>query len=144
MRDEERDRWRERCRLSNLQRTGGEWWRHTDWICGSLGDGRYVYWQMCGRRTDDMFSGLSPAGHLLSLGPLPPSCWYVIRMTALTGAAWLLMGGGHTHTSAWVACHFQFEGGSDRNLRTGWKREGCWCRPQPSLSDEICKALSHT
>lgn len=31
-----------------------------------------MYWQMCGSRTDDVFSGLSPAGHLLSLGPPIP------------------------------------------------------------------------
>ncbi len=65
----------------------------------------------------DVFSGLSPAGHLLSLGP-PPSCWYIIRLTALRGAAWLLMGGSED-TSAWVPCHFQFAGGSDRNLHAG-------------------------
>lgn len=29
--------------------------------------------------------------------------------------------GGSEDTSAWVACHFQFEGGSDRNLHEdGW------------------------
>ncbi|TNN62195.1 hypothetical protein EYF80_027575 [Liparis tanakae] len=35
----------------------------------SLGFRLYVCWQMCGSRTDGVFSGLSPAGHLLFLRP---------------------------------------------------------------------------
>lgn len=69
-----------------------------------------VYWQMCSSRTDDVLSGLSPAGHLFflryptpHLTPFPtPPIWYVIRLTALNGAAWLLMGWAKTPLPEWL------------------------------------------
>lgn len=95
-----------------------------------------MYWQMCSSRTDDVFCGLSPVGHLLSwASPIGLIC------NQADGSEWGCWWVSED-TSAWVTCHFQFDSGSDRNLHMGGFGGGGEGkgRPQASVSDGMCRA----